>query len=86
MSPAPAAVTSTPRMMSKYTGLVTSDTSSATVALRPAGTARAGGSVRYPNRAAAARIRSPVAWLTRPGRENARDTVDGATPHSRAMS
>ena len=42
--------------------------------------------IRYPMSAAMRRIRSAVEALTRPGRENARDTVDGDTPAAAATS
>ena len=44
--PASAAASSAPRVMSKYTGLVTSGMTSATIELRPVDNARAGGLVR----------------------------------------
>jgi len=73
-------------MSGKYTGLVTSDTTRAIIDVLLPGTARTNGFLRYPSRSAAARMRSAVSAFTRPGREKARDTVEGATPHSRATS
>ena len=59
---------------------------SAIIEVRPVGSARASGLVRYPSSAATLRIRSAVSKFTRPGRENARDTVDAVTPAAAATS
>ena len=58
----------------------------AIIELRPVGSALARGLVRYPSAWAAVRIRSAVSAFTRPGRENALDTVDAATPAAFATS
>ena len=83
--PADAAVCA-PRITSAKKGLPTSDTISAIICVRAVDSARASGLVRYPSWSAAVLIRSAVAALTRPGRENARETVEGATPAERATS
>ncbi len=48
--------------------------------------ARAIGFARYPSSSATARTRAAVSAFTRPGRAKVRDTVDGATPATRATS
>ena len=85
-NPASEAACSAPRMIEKYTGLVMSETTTPITAVRAATSARAIGFVRYPSLSAVALMRSAVRGLTRPGREKARDTVEGDTPHSRATS
>ena len=63
-----------------------SGTSSPTVRVRPDSSAWAAGFGWYPRLSATARTCSRVRWLTRPGRVNDRDTVDGATPAAAATS
>ena len=84
--PAAVAACSAPRTMPKTMGFVMSATTSASVLVRPVGRARAIGLMRKLSSAAAARIFASVLALTRPGLPSARETVEGFTPASSAMS
>ena len=63
-----------------------SETTIATVWLRPDSSALACGLGRYPSSAATVMTCSRVRALTRDGVENARETVDVATPAALATS
>src|SRR5262249_34573255 len=63
-----------------------SGTRSASVWVFPLGNARATGFGRYPSRCATVTTCSRVVAEIRSGEEKARDTVDAATPASRATS
>ena len=86
VKPAALAACSAPRTIPKTIGLVMSATTRASVLVRPVGSARAMGLTRKLSSAAAARILASVFALTRPGLVRARETVEGFTPASSAMS
>ena len=86
VSPALAAARSAPLITPEKYGFVMSGTNSAILRVRPDSSAWAVGLGTYPRRSATASTCSRVRWLTRCGRENARDTVDDATPAAVATS
>nr|WP_284230921.1 hypothetical protein [Arenivirga flava] len=73
-------------MMPKTTGFVMSATTRPIVEVRPVSNALAAGLNWKPSSSAAARIRSVVFAVMRPGRFSARETVEGLTPASAATS